>query len=437
MVLGMWRSIIEVFKIIVLSLEITFCLGMFVRIFLERSKISLERILLYGGIGALCSLFIYFEGSSIEDIEVSLYGLWGILFVLFLYKGTIFYKVWSVWIAYMILVVTVGVIELVLSMILFKVGGLGIIEEILDNELVCIPEVISVIITAMLIKRTPFYYKDKACYRNIPPIKKIVILIIATGVGSLSNEGMNAIDGALGDLAQGNVWLFICIYATLILGSVMMVQSYGEIHRTYTNKEELLIQSFTKKHVTTAQQLEKQDLSNQKSKELLHHQISGLAQLAHEAGFEEMQRNAAQLASAVEPMNQEFLLTGHRVLDALLREKYIITKEKGIKLANKISIPDHIALNSTEISIIVGQALDYAIRQCEQVIGDKSILVEGVWYKGYIILKLWYNHAEEIVEDKKTEIQIIQRYVEKYEGQLSETIESNRSKLELSFNAVR
>ncbi|WP_054741925.1 ATP-binding protein [Cellulosilyticum ruminicola] len=432
----MWRSIIEILKLTLLSLEITFCIGIFTQIFLERSKINLERILLYSGMGILSSLFIYFRGGSVEDLEVSIYTLWGVLIVVFLYKGTIFYKIWSMWVAYEMLIIVVGSIELVLGIILFEIGDLDLIGEVIMNEWICIPEIISVIIAFLLIKSTPFYYKDKACYRKLSPFKKIVILIIMNGIGQMAGLGMDVVDGLKGNVAQGNITLFLSIYVVIILGSAIMLQSYGEIHNTYTNKEALLIQSFTEKHVVTAKQLEKQDLFNQKDKEMLHQQISGLAQLAEESGFEEIRQYAEELASAVEPMNQEFLLTGHRVLDALLREKYLITKEKGIKLANKISIPDHIALNSTELSIIVGQALDYAIRQCEAVKGEKSILVEGVWYKGYIMLKLWYSHAEEATEDKKTELQVIERYIKKYEGQLNEVVALHRNKLELRFNAT-
>lgn len=438
--LGMWGLSIKFLKLVGLSIEGAFCLGSIVRFFLDKGKINLERITLYGSVTLIATLFIRFSGLDAETVEIFTYGVWAFGLVLFLYTGTIFYKAWAIWVSCMVMYMAIGIMDLIVRVIFMQILGFSVAEMVVVDEFFWIPEIIAVIIMAFIFKMTPFYYKDKKCYKQMSVIKKIMIAVIVSGIGAITQASILALDGSISGIARGSLKIFIGIYAGLIMSVLCIFESYKELHKTYTNREELLISNFSKKHVNAAQQLDRQDKSNQQAREALHNQISDLAKVASEAGLEEIRQYAEKLADAVEPMNQEFLLTGHSVLDAVLKEKYIVAKEKGIKLANKISIPNHVALSSTDLSIIVGQALDYAIRRCEEVEKEKSIKVEGVWYKGYIILKVWYSTVDEKIEeqikDKKQEIQIIQKYIRKYGGQFKEIMEVNRGKIELSFNAT-
>ncbi len=64
--------------------------------------------------------------------------------------------------------------------------------------------------------------------------------------------------------------------------------------------------------------------------------------------------------------------------------------------------------------------------------------IEGIWYKGYIILKVWYNAIDcQMIEElnyKQTELGIIQKYVLKYKGEITKSKENEMDKLVVSFN---
>lgn len=432
---------IEILKIIGLSLECAFCMGIISRVFLERSEITFDRALLYGGVGILGNMFIHFNVAEAESAEILTYGMWALLIVCFIYKGGILYKAWAIWVANMIMYMAIGVVDLIVRVLFMQLLGFSLEEMQTVENYFWIAEIIGAIAGVYLFKRTPFYYKDKACYRQLPVSRKIIILVIMMGVGAVVQASVLALDGDVVGIEKGSLKAFIRIYLGIFASVYLIFETYKDIHKTYDNKEELLINSFSKKQVKTAQQVEKLDKQHQRTKENLHNEVINLAKMASEAGLKEIQDYAQQLAVAVEPMNQEFLLTGHSVLDAVLKEKYIAAQEKGIKLANKISIPDHVALSGTDLSIIVGQTLDYAMRGCQAVEGEKSIKVEGVWYKGYIILKVWYStlHGEvaEQIKYKQPELGIVQKYIAKYEGDFKESVEPYRRKVELSFNATR
>lgn len=428
-------------KIIGLSLECAFCMGIITRVFLERSKITFERTLFYGSIGIIGTIFIHFNVADAESAEILIYAAWALLIVCFIYKGGVFYKAWAIWVANMIMYMAIGIVDLIVRVIFMQLLGFSLARMQVVENYFWIPEVIGAIAGVYIFKKTPFYYKDKVCYKQLPIMKKIIILVIMTGVGAVVQASVLALDGDVAGIAKGSIKAFVRIYAGIFASVYLIFETYKDIHKTYNNREELLINSFSKKQVKTAQQMEKVDKQHQLTKENLHKQVVHLAEAANEAGLEGVRNYAEQIAMTVEPMNQEFLLTGHSVLDAVLKEKYIAAQEKGIKLANKISIPDYVTLSSTDLSIIVGQTLDYAIRSCEEVKGEKSIKVEGVWYKGYIILKVWYStlngEVEEKIKCRQSEIGIVQKYILKYEGDLKESIEACKHKVEISFNATK
>lgn len=437
----METNIIYLLKLIGMSLECAFCMGIITRIFLDRSKITLERIVLYGSGMLLGTVFIHFNVLEPESAEIMTYGFWALIIILFIYTGSIFYKAWAIWVATMIMYMAIGVMDLIVRVVFMQILGFSLAGMERVENFFWIPEIIAAIAGVYIFKRTPFYYKDKACYKHISVLKQIMILIMMTGIGTVVQASVLALDGDIAGIEQGSIKAFLRIYAGLIVGILWIFETYKDIHKTYNNREELLIDNFSKKQVKTAQQLEKVDKANQIAKENLHNKVTHLAKAANEAGLEEVKAYAEQLAAKVEPMNQEFLLTGHSILDAVLKEKYIAALEKHIKLVNKLSIPECVALSSTDLSIIVGQALDYAIRRCEEVDGERSIKIEGLWYKGYIILKVWYSTLDGMVKEevkyKQQEIGIIQKYVRKYEGEFKESHEKARNKLELSFNATR
>lgn len=432
----MWETIVKFLELVGLSLEITFCIGMMARFFLDRSKISFERIVFYGGGTFIATLFLWFSGLDADTIEVFTYGLWGFMLVLFLYTGKIFYKTWAICVSLLMMWVAIGLLDLIVGILFMKILGFSLEQMAIVDEYFWFPEMVGAVVMAYLFKLMPFYYKDKTCYKRMPILKKVIVLILLMGGKTIAQTSILAIDGGSEYVTKG-IETFLWIYAGLIVSLLLILRSYKNVHTTYTNREALLVKSFSKKHIKTMQQLDKLDKSNQRTKQMIYNQVSDLAKIASEAGLEKIRIHAQQLASAVEPMNQEFLLTGHSVLDAVLKEKYIAAEERGIKLFNKISIPDHIALSSIDLSIIVGQAIDYAMRKCEGVEAEKSIKIEGVWYKGYIILKVWYSTQSEESESEchEQELEIIRRCIAKYEGHFKKSVELHRSQLEFSFNA--
>lgn len=95
--------------------------------------------------------------------------------------------------------------------------------------------------------------------------------------------------------------------------------------------------------------------------------------------------------------------TGNIVLDALVNNKQRIAEEKNIKFTAFLQIPDKLFIDSTDICIIFGNALDNAIEACEKIKGsERRISLHVVYENDSLICKFENTAPEEIGHDLKT-----------------------------------
>lgn len=86
--------------------------------------------------------------------------------------------------------------------------------------------------------------------------------------------------------------------------------------------------------------------------------------------------------------------TGNTALDAILNTKKIMASSLGIDFETKIQIPENIFVDSADICVIFGNALDNAIEACEKIKnGDKKILISVIYDDDSLICKI-VNTAE-------------------------------------------
>ncbi len=81
--------------------------------------------------------------------------------------------------------------------------------------------------------------------------------------------------------------------------------------------------------------------------------------------------------------------TGNVALDAMLSTKRSIAEGKGISVTSRIQIPENLSIDSMDICIIFGNALDNAIEACEKCKGaDKEIDITIAYHKKSLFCKI-------------------------------------------------
>lgn len=96
-----------------------------------------------------------------------------------------------------------------------------------------------------------------------------------------------------------------------------------------------------------------------------NHMMS-LKLLLGEGRFDEAQEYVANLSSLPE-MNVKNFCTGNSLADAILSVKFSDAVSKGVDISFDGSIPAH-GIDNYDLSVILGNALDNAIRECEKIL---------------------------------------------------------------------
>ena len=133
--------------------------------------------------------------------------------------------------------------------------------------------------------------------------------------------------------------------------------------------------------------------------------------------------------------------TGNTALDAILNAKRAISQSKGIKFEANIKIPEMLFVDSTDICIIFGNALDNCIEACEFV-EDKYININIIYDDESLICKFENSAVKSkerflktIKKDSQNHgfgIMSIQSAVKKYDG----VIKFNQTETQFTLSLV-
>lgn len=89
--------------------------------------------------------------------------------------------------------------------------------------------------------------------------------------------------------------------------------------------------------------------------------------------------------------------SGNTIVDIVLNNKAALAREKNITTYHDLVIPPTLAIDSVDLSIILGNLYDNAIEASEQIITDKWIRVQLLIYKDVLFID-FKNHFDGIIK---------------------------------------
>ncbi len=98
----------------------------------------------------------------------------------------------------------------------------------------------------------------------------------------------------------------------------------------------------------------------------------------------------SKITETIERLNLK-VNTGNPFADAVISEKYNISIDKNIEFKCNVKIPDRIKVDSFDLCVILGNALDNAIAACEKITDEsikKYIHIESMSNKSFIIFEI-------------------------------------------------
>lgn len=158
-----------------------------------------------------------------------------------------------------------------------------------------------------------------------------------------------------------------------------------------------------------------------------NHHIGCIYGLLQTNNIKDVKAYTENLVSAMQETNT-IVNIDNAIIASILNFKLAIAKSKNINLEVDVKIPKELSIDSTDISIILGNALDNAIEACEQC-EEKNITVKMYIQSDHLIIKICNSKSTDLINpslgttkaDKENHgfgIENIRYVVEKYDGLL-------------------
>lgn len=96
----------------------------------------------------------------------------------------------------------------------------------------------------------------------------------------------------------------------------------------------------------------------------LHNHLIVLDKMVENRSYKEAKHYLQEMEGVVERAT-EASVTGNIVIDAIVQSKILYAKEKGIQTFMNIQVPNQMAIDMVDLSIVLGNALDNAIEACQ------------------------------------------------------------------------
>lgn len=246
----------------------------------------------------------------------------------------------------------------------------------------------------------------------------------------------------------------LVFYIIFIVGFRFILTSKHHMMLSYEQELGKLQKIFFKKHLATYVQINKIKRVQEQFEEETNESISQLLKNMDYKKIEEFKSIITKIEARREKGNP-YIITGNSMLDLLINEKYDRACKNNIQMKVNISLPERVGMGTVELCMLLDNTLEYALEQCEHIKEEreKSISIEGVWYKGYIMFKVYYSTPEE--ESKKVQknsseylikravakdpygLGAIVKNVRKHEGEMSlQACGWGEKKLTFSLNAA-
>ncbi len=417
---------------------------MLMGVFCKRSTLSLKNVVGHtiSIIGVVGIYILWPRGQHILMVILCA------VFLHMLFKGSFKGKLWSYCITQCI------------YFIIFTFGWVSFdyIGQRLDIKVLSILSISGIWATGICIvfvkafKDTFLYYKDKGVYESISWRQSLLYIVVSITIILAANMSVRIYrEGMI--FNGGNARVFIMSYTVLIMGLILC---YLQTHKYATKecevKEAELISSFSMKQLEAYKRLERLENEGKIAEEEMAQQVHKLMELVEaekliDVGqyIEDIQRQFVHESS--------YILTGNRIVDVIMNEKYKLACEKHILINVSISLLENLMVDVGDLCLMIGNSMDYALEVCEKVTMKKEnkMKVQGICSRGYVIFRIWcskarYTELEEklsveeetkrIIEGDLYGLGAVVKCLEKYNGKLECYTEGKWHKLEFYFNTI-
>ena len=262
------------------------------------------------------------------------------------------------------------------------------------------------------------------------------ILIILT-ISELSEFKMYLI-------GRAKIIITLCAIALAMNLIYKFYSSYFEIY--YSKIENTYLQRLIESQIEHYRNIDK---SYSMIKKYKHDMKNHLVCLNHLLNRQEIEKAKSYLEQISEGIlkGEDIFDTGNYILDAIITEKSITAKSKGIKFTTSIMINKNIKIDPVDWCIIFGNALDNAIEACEKVEENrKFISLKLLSRSNTFIVKIINSSENDFIIEKKKYLTTkknkeehgigmdnIGKSIEKYDGILNTRYERNLFEISMVF----
>ncbi|MEN6488346.1 MAG: ATP-binding protein, partial [Smithella sp.] len=234
-----------------------------------------------------------------------------------------------------------------------------------------------------------------------------------------------------------------------VYGNVVTMTETGVVHPTVDNWQILILQlfaCFSLFSILYASQKLSEDYSNRMRLALLEQEIHGQEEYLREAETRHKQtqafrhdikshllamegllkggeaEKAREYLSRLEEISQSLSLlcrTGNTVVDSLLSNKLSAAQQKEIEIECIVKIPSPCAIENLDLCVIFSNAVDNAVKACEQVVtGPRYIRISGKQKGDLFLLEIENSRSAEPSYQKGSGLGLsnIETVAEKYDG---------------------
>lgn len=178
----------------------------------------------------------------------------------------------------------------------------------------------------------------------------------------------------------------IVTLAVIVLSFLVVVIVQEIIKYSQKEAEWIMLEREYKRQISYINYIQNLNYRARAQRHDFNHHIGCIYGLLDTNKIEEAKDYTKKLVVAVEEINN-IVNIDNPVIAAILNFKFTLAKKKKIGIESSINIPKELNIDSTDICIILGNAIDNAIEACEDL-QDKRVNIEMHMVKEHLIIKI-------------------------------------------------
>ena len=193
-------------------------------------------------------------------------------------------------------------------------------------------------------------------------------------------------------LVEGAIIPLVGVYFVIISGILCVTLMWRITKEMYEYKEHVLKRSLFKKQLSTYMIVNNLYKKEEEIRKITKENIDNLVSVLNEEKLEIIKPALKQIESQLN-ISKPHIITGNTLLDIVINEKYVIACNKQVEMKVNISVPEEVGIGDIDLCMLLSDILDYAISRCESITDERerNINIEGIWYKGYLMFKVYYS----------------------------------------------